>query len=48
MAQLNTTFAVLKLKNPIIVGSSGLTNSVEKIQKLEQAEAGAVEFKLVF
>ena len=48
MAQLNTTFAGLKLKNPIIVGSSGLTNSVEKIQKLEQAGAGAVVLKSVF
>lgn len=48
MAQFNTTFAGLKLKNPIIVGSSGLTNSVEKIQKLEQAGAGAVVLKSVF
>lgn len=48
MAQLSTTFAGLKLKNPIIVSSSGLTNSVEKIKKLEAAGAGAVVLKSVF
>ena len=48
MTQLSTTFAGLKLKNPIIVSSSGLTNSVEKIKKLEAAGAGAVVLKSVF
>ena len=48
MAQLTTTFAGLKLKNPIIISSSGLTNSVEKIKKLEEAGAGAVVLKSVF
>lgn len=48
MAQLKTTFAGLSLNNPIIIGSSGLTNSVEKIKKLEEAGAGAVVLKSVF
>lgn len=48
MAQLTTTFAGLTLKNPIIISSSGLTNSVEKIKKLEEAGAGAVVLKSVF
>lgn len=48
MAQLTTTFAGLTLNNPIIVSSSGLTNSVEKIKKLEAAGAGAVVLKSVF
>lgn len=48
MTQLSTTFAGLKLKNPVIVSSSGLTNSVEKIKKLEAAGAGAVVLKSVF
>ncbi len=48
MAQLSTLFAGLNLKNPIIVSSSGLTNSVEKIKKLEEAGAGAVVLKSVF
>lgn len=48
MTQITTTFAGLKLKNPIIVSSSGLTNSAEKIKKLEAAGAGAVVLKSVF
>lgn len=48
MTQLTTTFAGLHLKNPIIISSSGLTNSVEKIIKLEEAGAGAVILKSVF
>lgn len=48
MAQLKTTFAGLALENPIIISSSGLTNSVEKIKKLEEAGAGAVVLKSVF
>jgi dihydroorotate dehydrogenase (fumarate) len=38
----------LDLKNPIIVGSSGLTNSVEKVVEIEKAGAGAVVLKSLF
>lgn len=48
MANLKTTFAGLKLKNPIIISSSGLTNSAEKNQKLEEAGAGAIILKSLF
>lgn len=48
MAQIKTTFAGLELSNPIIVSSSGLTDSAAKIQKLEAAGAGAVVLKSVF
>ena len=48
MTQLTTTFAGLNLKNPIIVSSSGLTNSAAKIKQLEEAGAGAVVLKSVF
>ena len=48
MTQIKTTFAGLELNNPIIVSSSGLTNTAEKIQKLEAAGAGAVVLKSVF
>ena len=48
MVQLKTTFAGLNLDNPIIVSSSGLTNSASKIKKLEEAGAGAVVLKSVF
>lgn len=32
MADLKTTFAGLTLKNPVIISSSGLTNSAAKTQ----------------
>jgi len=48
MVNLETTYLGLKLKNPIIVSSSGLTNSVEKIGKLVNAGAGAVVLKSLF
>ncbi|HJX71149.1 MAG TPA: hypothetical protein VJ346_04335, partial [Bacteroidales bacterium] len=48
MANLNTSYLGLSLKNPVIVSSSGLTNSVEKIVKLEEKGAGAVVLKSLF
>ena len=45
---LSTTYLGLKLNNPIIAGSSGLTDSVEKIQKIEQRGAGAIVLKSIF
>ena len=48
MPDLSTNYLGLKLKNPIIVGSSGLTDSVEKIKNLEDAGAGAVVLKSLF
>ena len=48
MANLETTYMGLKLKNPLVVASSGLTNSVDKIKGLEAAGAGAVVLKSIF
>jgi len=48
MTNLKTTFVGLELKNPVIVGSSGLTDSVEKIIKLEKFGIGAVVLKSLF
>jgi len=48
MIDLSTRYLGLNLRNPIIVGSSGLTDSVEKIQKIEEAGAGAVVLKSIF
>ncbi len=48
MASLETEYLGLKLKNPIIVSSSGLTNSVDRIIELEKAGAGAVILKSMF
>ncbi len=48
MAQLKTSFAGLALENPLIIGSSGLADSPEKIKRLEEAGAAAVVLKSVF
>lgn len=48
MVNLETTFAGLKLKNPLIAGSSGLTNSLKKIRELEDAGIGAIVLKSLF
>lgn len=48
MPRINTTFAGLDLKSPIIVGSCGLTTSIANIQKYEQEGAGAVVLKSLF
>lgn len=48
MATLKTTFAGLELRNPIIVSSSGLTDSAEKNQKLYEAGVGAIVLKSLF
>ena len=48
MIDLSIDYMGLKLKNPIIVGSSGLTNSVEKVKELERFGAGAVVLKSLF
>ena len=48
MLNLETKYMGLTLKNPIVIGSSGLTNSVEKIRALENAGAGAVVLKSIF
>ena len=48
MADLTTKFLGLTLRNPLIIGSSGLTDSVEKIMEAEHAGAGAVVLKSLF
>lgn len=45
---LETTFAELKLRNPIIVSSSGLTDNAAKNRKLDEAGAGAIVLKSLF
>lgn len=48
MSDLSVNYMGLKLKSPIVISSSGLTNSVEKIIKLESNGAGAVVLKSLF
>jgi len=48
MVDLSTEYLGMKLKNPVIAGSSGLTNSVKSIKELEENGAGAVVLKSIF
>jgi dihydroorotate dehydrogenase (fumarate) len=48
MSNLETTYLGLKLKNPLVAASSGLTSSVDKIVELEKAGVAAVVLKSVF
>ena len=48
MADLSTKYMGLNLKNPIIIGSSELTNSVNKIKALADSNAGAIVLKSFF
>jgi dihydroorotate dehydrogenase (fumarate) len=48
MANLEVNYLGLSLKNPIIVGSSGLTDKSESIRNLEQNGAAAVVLKSLF
>ncbi|MFP4487863.1 MAG: dihydroorotate dehydrogenase-like protein [Bacteroidales bacterium] len=48
MAELTTKYLGLSLSNPLIIGSSGLTDSVDNIAELEKAGAGAVVLKSLF
>jgi dihydroorotate dehydrogenase (fumarate) len=48
MADLSTSFAGVKLKNPIIAGASGLTAQLDSIKRLERAGVGAIVCKSLF
>jgi len=48
MVSIETKYAGLTLRNPIIIGSSGLTNNAEQNKKLEEAGAGAIVLKSLF
>lgn len=48
MIDLSTNFAGLSLRSPIIVSSSGLSSSVDRIKKMATAGAGAIVMKSLF
>ncbi|MDH6305832.1 dihydroorotate dehydrogenase (fumarate) [Parabacteroides sp. PF5-5] len=48
MIDLTTQYAGLTLRNPIIIGSSGLTSSPERNKEYEKAGAGAIVLKSLF
>jgi len=48
MIDLSTTYMGLKLNNPLIVSSSGLTKTLRGVQKCAEAGAGAIVLKSLF
>jgi dihydroorotate dehydrogenase (fumarate) len=48
MPDLSTRFMGLALENPLIVGSSGLSDSADGVARLAEAGAGAVVLKSIF
>ncbi len=48
MANVETTYLGLKIKNPIVVGSSGLALNAEKALLCEKAGAGAIVIPSIF
>ena len=48
MPSLETSYLGLKLKNPLVAASSGLTGSLDKIKELSAAGIGAVVLKSIF
>jgi dihydroorotate dehydrogenase (fumarate) len=48
MPNLSVSYLGLELKNPVIAGSCGMTNSIENLKKIEDAGAGAVVLKSIF
>jgi dihydroorotate dehydrogenase (fumarate) len=48
MADLGVKYGRLSLKNPVLAGSSGLTDNIESLTELEQHGAAAVVLKSLF
>jgi dihydroorotate dehydrogenase (fumarate) len=48
MENLQTTYLGLKLRNPLIAGSCGLTNSLSNIKELAKKGVGAIVIKSLF
>lgn len=48
MADLKTSYAGLKLKNPIIAGASTLASNLDNLKLIEDAGASAIVFKSLF
>ena len=48
MADLSTNYLGMNLKSPLIVGSCGLTTSLENVKQMEKNGAGAIVLKSIF
>jgi len=45
---LSTSYLGMKIKSPVVVGSSGITTSIQNLKKIEASGAGAVVLKSIF
>ena len=48
MIDLSTDYGSLKIKTPVVAGSSGITDNIDSFLQLEQHGAGAVVLKSLF
>lgn len=48
MVDTSTSYMNLKLKNPLVIGSSNMVDNVEKLIELQDAGAAAIVFKSLF
>ncbi len=48
MTDLSTTYMGLKLRNPVVVSSSGLTSTLDGVRRCAEAGAGAVVLRSIF
>ncbi|WP_462376573.1 hypothetical protein [Rikenella microfusus] len=48
MERIKTKYLGLELKSPVILSSSGLTSTLQRIKDAEAAGAGAVVLKSIF
>jgi dihydroorotate dehydrogenase (fumarate) len=48
MADLSTTYLGMKLINPVIIGSSGLTGTLNEVKHAAESGAGAIVLKSIF
>lgn len=48
MKNLSTTYLGIPIKNPIVIGSSGLASTIGSIKKLADSGAGAIVLKSIF
>jgi dihydroorotate dehydrogenase (fumarate) len=48
MKDLKTNYMGIELKNPIVIGASNLSGSIQHLKHLEEAGAGAIVYKSLF
>ena len=48
MANLNVNYLGMQLENPLIIGSSGITDNIESLKEIQKYNPGAVVLKSLF